>query len=291
MVCVGRLARAKQQRAASAGQAGEGAELQRARLGATGEDGVSDGPDEVAQQIGSPEGTSVVLLLSGAQSAEGQCETSEDGATSASAQAASASGRVLMTSMESNEEELVGSMTRSEVADTSDTIQNLSDDFVNEEQHIAVQIDTDVQMNSLQARADSAEVAMQLTSPVDGAPRSTAASNDSALDAYICGPSSTKRVHGDDEVLAMSMAQGSPKSIIERKGIQPVAEDPSDALRCAKLAQQTEVLHTKMTAAIARIRMLESEKALAARALATGSITEVPPSTACSTFLLMFNHF
>ena len=290
-MCIVRLARAKQQRATSAGQTSGGAGIQRASLGAHGEDSVSDGSDEVAQEIDSPEEDSVTPLLSGVQSAGGQWDNLEAGGTSAAAQPANGFSGEVTTSMDSNEEELARSTTRSEAADTLNRIQILSRDFVNEEQHVAVQIHTEGHTKSLQATADSAEVK---ESRVEGAPQIVAASNDSALDAYISGRSSVEKMHGDDEVLSMSTGQGSPETTAKPKGSQTVAErlagDPYDALRCAQLAQQTEVLHTKITAAIARIRTLETEKALAARALATvptSAATEVPSSTACNMLMLL----
>lgn len=247
----------------------------------------------MAQQTVSPEGTSVILLLSGAQSAEGHCETSEAGATRASAQAAGVLGGIVNTSMDSDDvPELASSMKRTEGADAFSRVRNLPDDSIDKEQRVAIQINTENHMKSLQATADSAEFITQLKSQVEGAPRSIAALIDSALDAYTSGPSSAKRVHDDNEVLAMSTAQGSPETTPMSKAIRHVAEElageRSGALRCAEL----EVLHAKMTAAIARIRTLEAEKAIAARALAsvsTAAATEVPPSTACGICSCAFN--
>ncbi len=276
----GRLARAKQRRPA----AGRQAQLQSAGSGSSADGAPIPDSVAVAQQACSPQGAAVTGSQSNIQSTAQGSQTEPVAVVDINTPVNAEQSASISTQRDTLEQSEFSAKASTAAAD--DTVKAVGvvpaiggqQERAENKQQLAIELTADSQSASLDApQAQLIETPLPETSSVAKAASAATGRPDVALEAYLSHIPSAKTPFADDEVLAMNVAgvpvSSAPDSENSKTSVAKGGATCDDNVRLAKLAQETEALRAKMAAAIARIRSLEAEKALAARELAAASST------------------
>ena len=275
-----RLARAKQRRPT----AGRQEQLQSAGSGSSADGAVAHDSVEVAQQARSTQSAAVTGHQSSIQSTAQGSQNEPVAVVDINPPGNAEQSASISVQRDTKEQSEFSAKSTAAAAD--DTVKAVVDvPAIGEQQvtaenkqQLAVELTTDSQSASLDApQAQLIETLKQEKTSVAEAEGAATGGPDVALEAYLSHIPSAKTPSADDEVLAMNVAgvpvSSAPDSENSKTSVAKGGATCDDNVRLAKLAQETEALRAKMAAAIARIRSLEAEKALAARELAAASST------------------